>query len=71
MPRWAGSDGLANATEDNRGNDGGIQRADAIYDSLGIVEGFNDAGVSGWLDFLAVRVDVPDAGDAGGEVLGI
>lgn len=71
MPRWAGSDSLADATENNRGNDGGVQRADAIDDSLGIVERFNDAGVSGRLDFLAVRVDVPDTGDARGEVLGI
>lgn len=71
MPRWTGSDGLADATKNNGWDDGGVQGSNAIYDSLGVMEGFNDAGVSRGLDFLAVGIDVPDAGDAGGEVLGV
>lgn len=70
VPRGAGDDGLADAAEDQGRDDGRVERADAVDDGLGVAEGFEDARVRWGPDLLAVGVDVPDAGDAGGEVLG-
>lgn len=65
----AGGDCLADAAEDEGGDEGGVEGADAVDDGLGVAEGVEDAGVGGGPDLLAVGVYVPDAGDAGGEVL--
>lgn len=69
MPGWAGDDVLARAAEDEGWDDGGVQGADAVDDGLGVTQGLEHAGVGGWADFLAIGVDVPNAGDASGEVL--
>lgn len=69
MAGRAGGDGLADAAEDEGGDEGSVEGADAVDDGLGVAEGFEDARVSGGPDLLAVGVYVPDAGDAGGQVL--
>lgn len=69
MAGRGGSDRLADAAEDEGGDERGVERPNTVDDSLGVAEGVEDAGVSRGPDLLAVGVDVPDAGDAGGEVL--
>ena len=62
-------DGLSHAAQDQRRDERRVEGADAVDDGLRITDGFEDAGIGRWSDFLAVGVDVPDAGDAGGEIL--
>lgn len=69
MAGGAGSYGLPHAAEDEGGNEGSVEGANAVDDSLGVAEGFEDAWVGRGPDLLAVGVYVPDAGDAGREVL--
>ena len=61
-------EGVADAFQDQGRYDGSVQRADAVDDRLCVGEGIEYCGVGREPDLLAVRVDVPEALDAGGEV---
>ena len=62
-------DGRADTLQDEGGDDGRVEAADAVDQGFRDVDGVEDLGVGGGAHFLAVRVDVPEALDARGERL--
>jgi len=57
---------VPNASQDYRGDDGSVQGADAVDDTPGIGNRVDDLWVGCGSDLLAVGINVPNAGDAGG-----
>lgn len=69
MPDGGVGNGFSDAFEDEGGDQRGIQRAYAVDDCLCVFESGDNRGVGREADFLAIGVDVPEALDAGGEVV--
>ena len=62
-------DSLSDAAEDQRWDERRVKGADTVDNGLRVADGFENAWIGWWTDFLAVAVYIPDAGDAGGEIL--
>lgn len=60
-------DGVAHASEDEAGDDGGVEAADAVDDGFGGTDGSDGARVRGRSHLVAVGADVPQSLDSAGQ----